>query len=296
MATPAAAYVPFVRTGNLVFLSGHIAKKDGKPWVGQLGLTMGTEEGKAAARAGDRAETCAEPPMLVIVPLVILGPVITRGFDFTAYKRTTLMRRVLKRTGNQPPSGRSGAGDTSPSINDSVATGAADNFGPYSVVAGTKFKVVVGYGNIAAVRLALEQKEVDGVGSNGWSDIKTDFRDLLENPFFDFELDAFVPRAARRYRNIRPEEIRITLVERAERMVHEHAPAVGRRQPLASFSEQQLAQVLVSTEASRCGREQTREVAHQLLASVIVCQFVYSASPSRPFSHPRPDCLWPPKA
>ena len=51
VATPAAAYVPFVRTGNLVFLSGHIAKKDGKPWVGQLGLTMTTEEGKAAARA-----------------------------------------------------------------------------------------------------------------------------------------------------------------------------------------------------------------------------------------------------
>jgi enamine deaminase RidA (YjgF/YER057c/UK114 family) len=51
VATPAAAYVPFVRTGNLVFISGHTAKKDGKPWVGQLGLTMGTEEGKSAARA-----------------------------------------------------------------------------------------------------------------------------------------------------------------------------------------------------------------------------------------------------
>ena len=51
VATPAAAYVPFVRTGNLVFLSGHIAKKDGKPWVGQLGKTMQTEEGKQAARA-----------------------------------------------------------------------------------------------------------------------------------------------------------------------------------------------------------------------------------------------------
>ena len=51
VATPAAAYVPFVRTGNLVFLSGHIAKKDGKPWVGQLGRTMQTEEGKQAARA-----------------------------------------------------------------------------------------------------------------------------------------------------------------------------------------------------------------------------------------------------
>ncbi len=51
VAAPAAAYVPFVQTGRLVFLSGHIAKRDGKPWVGQLGLTMTTEEGQAAARA-----------------------------------------------------------------------------------------------------------------------------------------------------------------------------------------------------------------------------------------------------
>ena len=51
LAVPAAAYLPFVQTGSLVFISGHIAKKDGKPWVGQLGLTMTTEEGKAAARA-----------------------------------------------------------------------------------------------------------------------------------------------------------------------------------------------------------------------------------------------------
>jgi len=51
VAVPAAAYVPFVRTGNLVFLSGHIAKKDGKPWVGQLGATMATDEGQTAARA-----------------------------------------------------------------------------------------------------------------------------------------------------------------------------------------------------------------------------------------------------
>ena len=50
VAAPAAAYVPFVRTGNLVFISGHIARKDGKPVVGQLGKTMSTVEGKAAAR------------------------------------------------------------------------------------------------------------------------------------------------------------------------------------------------------------------------------------------------------
>ncbi len=51
VATPAAAYVPFVQTGRLVFLSGHIAKKDGKVWVGQLGRTMDTSEGQAAVRA-----------------------------------------------------------------------------------------------------------------------------------------------------------------------------------------------------------------------------------------------------
>jgi enamine deaminase RidA (YjgF/YER057c/UK114 family) len=51
LAIPAAAYVPFVRTGDLVFLSGHIAKRDGKPWVGQLGATLDTETGKLAARA-----------------------------------------------------------------------------------------------------------------------------------------------------------------------------------------------------------------------------------------------------
>lgn len=51
LATPAAAYVPFVCSGKLVFVSGHIAKKDGRPWVGQLGLTMTTDEGREAARA-----------------------------------------------------------------------------------------------------------------------------------------------------------------------------------------------------------------------------------------------------
>ena len=51
VAVPAAAYVPYVQTGNLVFLSDHIARKDGKPWVGQLGRDVTTEQGQAAARA-----------------------------------------------------------------------------------------------------------------------------------------------------------------------------------------------------------------------------------------------------
>ena len=51
VGAPAAAYVMAVQTGQLVFLSGHIAKRDGKPWVGKLGKDMDTETGKAAARA-----------------------------------------------------------------------------------------------------------------------------------------------------------------------------------------------------------------------------------------------------
>lgn len=49
-AEPVAAYVMFVQSGNLVYLSGHIAKKDGKPYVGQFGKNISVEEGRAAAR------------------------------------------------------------------------------------------------------------------------------------------------------------------------------------------------------------------------------------------------------
>ena len=50
-AIPAAAYVPYVQTGNLVFLSGHIARKEGKVWAGQLGRDLQTADGQQAARA-----------------------------------------------------------------------------------------------------------------------------------------------------------------------------------------------------------------------------------------------------
>jgi len=48
---PGAVYVPTVQTGNLLFLSGHIAKRDGEPWVGQFGAQITTEQGREAARA-----------------------------------------------------------------------------------------------------------------------------------------------------------------------------------------------------------------------------------------------------
>jgi enamine deaminase RidA (YjgF/YER057c/UK114 family) len=48
---PVATFAPFLCTGNLLFLSGHIAKQNGQPWVGQLGASLTTEQGKKAARA-----------------------------------------------------------------------------------------------------------------------------------------------------------------------------------------------------------------------------------------------------
>lgn len=47
---PVAAFVPYVHSGNLLFVSGHIAKRNGKPWAGQLGRDLMTAEGQAAAR------------------------------------------------------------------------------------------------------------------------------------------------------------------------------------------------------------------------------------------------------
>jgi enamine deaminase RidA (YjgF/YER057c/UK114 family) len=51
IVSPAAAYVMAVTSGSTVFVSGHIAKEAGKPWVGKLGLDMDTASGKAAARS-----------------------------------------------------------------------------------------------------------------------------------------------------------------------------------------------------------------------------------------------------
>src|ERR1700754_2356969 len=50
-AYPAAAFVPFAVTERTIYVSGHIARRDGKPWVGRLGDEMTTAEGQQAARS-----------------------------------------------------------------------------------------------------------------------------------------------------------------------------------------------------------------------------------------------------
>lgn len=49
--TPAANYIPWVRTANLVYVAGQVPVKDGQfRWVGKLGADWTVEQGQAAAR------------------------------------------------------------------------------------------------------------------------------------------------------------------------------------------------------------------------------------------------------
>jgi enamine deaminase RidA (YjgF/YER057c/UK114 family) len=48
---PAADYIPWVRTGNLVYIAGQVPIADGEfRWVGKVGREYGVEEGQTAAR------------------------------------------------------------------------------------------------------------------------------------------------------------------------------------------------------------------------------------------------------
>lgn len=71
VATPFAAYVPAVRTGNLVYTSGQLPIEDGQPThFGKVGAEVSAEDGKAAAR------TCALNGLAVIDALVGIDSVV----------------------------------------------------------------------------------------------------------------------------------------------------------------------------------------------------------------------------
>lgn len=71
VATPLAAYVPAVRTGNLVYTSGQLPLKDGEPThSGKVGADVTPEEGKIAAR------TCVLNALAAIDALVGIDAVV----------------------------------------------------------------------------------------------------------------------------------------------------------------------------------------------------------------------------
>jgi len=85
VAAPAAAYLPFVRTGKLVFLSGHLAKRDGQVIVGQLGKNVTTDEGKAAAR---------------LIAIDLMGTLHAATGDLGKVKRIVKVMSLVNSTGD----------------------------------------------------------------------------------------------------------------------------------------------------------------------------------------------------
>ena len=85
VAAPAAAYLPFVQTGKLVFLSGHLAKRDGQVIVGQLGKNVTTAEGKAAAR---------------LIAIDLMGTLHAATGDLGKVKRIVKVMSLVNSTGD----------------------------------------------------------------------------------------------------------------------------------------------------------------------------------------------------
>jgi enamine deaminase RidA (YjgF/YER057c/UK114 family) len=97
---PVGTFAPCVRAGSLLYVSGHIAKRDARPWIGRVGDTVTTEEAYAAARA---------------VAIDILGTLQAEVGDLSAIGRVVKMTVFVNGT---------------PSFTDqpSVANGASDLF------------------------------------------------------------------------------------------------------------------------------------------------------------------------
>jgi enamine deaminase RidA (YjgF/YER057c/UK114 family) len=93
VATPAANYVPYTISGNLVFISGTLPMKDGKPQgIGKVG------EGFTESEAADIARLCGINILAVldkacghdldrVVKCVKLGIFVNATPDFTAHPK-----------------------------------------------------------------------------------------------------------------------------------------------------------------------------------------------------------------
>ena len=115
--TPSVAlFLPFVRTGNLIFVSGHIARRNGEPWVGRVGAQVTVADGREAARgiaiellAALHAATSDLNSITRIVKLLVLvnsAPTFTEP-HLVANGASELFNEVF---GNRGPHARSAIG------------------------------------------------------------------------------------------------------------------------------------------------------------------------------------------
>lgn len=94
-AAPVAAYVMYVQTGNMVFLSGHLSRNaDGSVIVGQLGKNITVEQGQQAARntaidiMGTLQEACGGD-LTRVKRIVKLTSLVNSTPDFTEHHLVT---------------------------------------------------------------------------------------------------------------------------------------------------------------------------------------------------------------
>lgn len=88
--TPAAAYIPWVRTGDLVHIAGQVPVRDGQfRWVGKLGVDFDVPQGQECAREVllnvlAQLKAACEGDLDRVVRAVKLNGFINSSPDFTS--------------------------------------------------------------------------------------------------------------------------------------------------------------------------------------------------------------------
>jgi len=86
---PVAAYIPFVQSGNLIFISGQISRRaDGTSFTGKLGDSVSVEDGYQAARVSGIniiavAKAACDGDLDRVRRIIRLGGYVNSTPDFT---------------------------------------------------------------------------------------------------------------------------------------------------------------------------------------------------------------------
>ena len=86
---PVAAYIPFVQSGNLIFISGQISRRaDGTSFTGKLGDSVSVEDGYQAARVSGIniiavAKAACDDDLDRVRRIIRLGGYVNSTPDFT---------------------------------------------------------------------------------------------------------------------------------------------------------------------------------------------------------------------
>jgi enamine deaminase RidA (YjgF/YER057c/UK114 family) len=92
LSTPAGSYVPYVRSGNLLFVSGQIPfRADGSVVTGRVGVDVTIDEGQAAARTAGLSliavARSALPTLDDVTRVVRIGGFVNAGPSFTDHPK-----------------------------------------------------------------------------------------------------------------------------------------------------------------------------------------------------------------